>query len=422
MHEEIIRKREQLEGAQAHLKWLKATLPDTVESNRETISKAESRVAELEEEFNESIRIVNLIPEGKNAKETYLELQEKIKSIEKLNMNNFEEIVPELVAGETKPGETKPGETKPGDIPVSKDSIKILLDASTGFAQINRRMAGMNTSFSFDLEKLSSSKSAREIRKEFIEKFKEAEDKKYARKIRTLRRKLNPVVLELIKGYDDELDIIRQYINAVVTGKKDELPFDEYDIKLDDGIYITDKAFANLNRYAVRDNKNLGTDFKATPWYTLKKNLIKILPKKLPFVKKAMEALPKPAKESDQEALVKYAEAKGKRENNIEEVDLAHGSLSLKLEIAKRDYTVAKQKLGAATTETEKKQAEAELIDARKKVQQLRDEVVKTDRGPAGASSGYRKFVRKYQTPQPTAPTSVQQTNQPTTPERDTTR
>ena len=73
MHEEIIRKREQLEGAQAHLKWLKATLPDTVESNRETISKAESRVAELEEEFNESIRIVNLIPEGKNAKETYLE-------------------------------------------------------------------------------------------------------------------------------------------------------------------------------------------------------------------------------------------------------------------------------------------------------------------------------------------------------------
>ena len=104
LSEQIRKKREELEGARAQLKWLKAT----VSPNSDTIKQAEDKVIKLENEFNESIRTINLIPEDKTAKQVYIELQDKIKNVDALNMNNLEEIAPNL----TETTKTEPEETK----------------------------------------------------------------------------------------------------------------------------------------------------------------------------------------------------------------------------------------------------------------------------------------------------------------------
>ena len=92
MHENIKAKREALEGAKAQLNYLKATLPTNIDANKEKISEAEKRVEDLTIEFQESIRIINLVPDGKSPKDAYLEIQDQINDVKSLSMKNIEEI------------------------------------------------------------------------------------------------------------------------------------------------------------------------------------------------------------------------------------------------------------------------------------------------------------------------------------------
>ena len=287
-----------------------------------------------------------------------------------------EPVKPEPVkTGPINPGPTRRPTGTPLDIPISKDSIKILLDASPGLATIDRRKSGVLTQNSIDLEEIMNSKKEKEIRKNIVGQFKEDDDKEYAIKVNKLKKNINPAILNLLNKYDDGLDIIRDYIDAVEEGNKDKLPF-KYDIKLED-VIMTEKPFTILNRYAVRDNKNLGTDFKATQWYTFKK-ILSQFPTNTKFVQKWIGTLPEPFEEG-----TPYA--KRKRELEIHKTDK-------KYELAQEEVLKARETLANAKTPEEKEVAQKALIKAK-------DDVIKYNRGEKseGASKGsdFKKYLRE---------------------------
>ena len=104
---------------------------------------------------------------------------------------------------------------------------------------------------------------------------------------------MNPAVLKVLLE-EQEIDLTEAYISAVVNGDISKLPFDKYEINLEGDYNITDKTFRQLNRYALRDNKNLGTDFKAIPWYTVKK-FLSHLPGQKKLLNRWVDLLPEPS-------------------------------------------------------------------------------------------------------------------------------
>ena len=79
MHEEIKENRESLEGAKAHLEWLRLTFPETSEKKEEIISKAQDRVSTCQSKFDESIRVLNLVSGHRTPKEVFIHYYNKIR-------------------------------------------------------------------------------------------------------------------------------------------------------------------------------------------------------------------------------------------------------------------------------------------------------------------------------------------------------
>lgn len=282
---------------------------------------------------------------------------------------------------------------EPKNIPISKDTIKIELDANSGLAVLSRRINGMQYSVNRSLEKIFDRKEEKAIRKKVIERLIEQDKGDYAKSVKRLSRKLNPAVLELL--YDEEPELMEQYIEAVQMGDKEKLPFDKYNIKLNDGVTIDEKSFTRLNRYAVRDNKNLGTEFNATPWYTVKKALNKVFPKKLPFMKKWIGKLPEPAKLNDQEALIRYSQAKEKRDAIKEQSDEKNNLAKLGKEEINKIILEQKRILNDPNSSlADRTEAKKLLQEAQKNKTELRDAEVKNDRGAKGTSEGLRAALR----------------------------
>lgn len=282
---------------------------------------------------------------------------------------------------------------EPKNIPISKDTIKIELDANSGLAVLSRRIDGMEYHVNRSLEKIFDRKEEKAIRKKVIERLIEQDKGDYAKSVKRLSRKLNPAVLELL--CDEEPELMEQYIEAVQIGDKEKLPFDKYNIKLNDGVTIDEKSFTRLNRYAVRDNKNLGTEFNATPWYTVKKALNKVLPKKLPFMKKWIGELPEPAKLNDQEALIRYSQAKEKRDAIKEQSDEKNNLAKLGKEEINKIILEQKRILNDPNSSlADRTEAKKLLQEAQKNKTELRDAEVKNERGAKGTSEGLRAALR----------------------------
>ena len=173
------------------------------------------------------------------------------------------------------------------------NETNISIDAETGMVYCNRTINGMQYKTNYSLDKIFENK--KNIRKDlcrFLENFGE---KKTLALIKRHHRKMNPAVLKVLLE-EQEIELTEKYVEAVVNGDKSKLPFDEYTTNLEGNFSVTEKTFRELNRHALRDNKNLGTNFKATPWYTVKKFLTRIPGKKL-LASKWIGKLPEPISE-----------------------------------------------------------------------------------------------------------------------------
>ena len=114
--------------------------------------------------------------------------------------------------------------------------MKIMIDAATGLATLERRISGVSFSSHIPLEPLLNAKSKKEAIKLTIRRLKDdGSYKETIKSIKKQKRNLNPVVLELLNKNAIDLDTIIDYIMAVENGDKNDLPFDRYDIKLDGG-------------------------------------------------------------------------------------------------------------------------------------------------------------------------------------------
>ena len=136
-------------------------------------------------------------------------------------------------------------------------------------------------------------KDKKAIKKQLSEFLKRMGGKSAAKLLKMHSRKMNPAVLKVLLE-EQEIDLTEAYISAVVNGDISKLPFDKYEINLEGDYNITDKTFRQLNRYALRDNKNLGTDFKAITWYTVKK-FLSHLPGQKKLLNRWVDLLPEPS-------------------------------------------------------------------------------------------------------------------------------
>lgn len=103
--------------------------------------------------------------------------------------------------------------------------------------------------------------NTRKTNKNVKKQLKENGLKEYSREVNRLFRKLNPVVMKFLA--EENCTLLTEYIDAVKNKDIKSMPF-KYDIKLENAVGMDDKTYIKLNRQAIRDNKNLGTDFKGT--------------------------------------------------------------------------------------------------------------------------------------------------------------
>lgn len=256
---------------------------DNLTKLKEAQIQCQKYLSEIDEEYEKDVEETNEIIGNKTKKEKTetIETEEPKKEepkkeepeLQKAKSSIFEEV-----------------------FPINFDAVNVVLDVKEGTAKMERKVSKDSTiNVSLDLEKLMNSKNQRQIRRDVINRFKESGEGKYTRMVRRLNRKINPAVLALALEEDNSLDIIRKYIDAVKIGDKEALPF-KYNVNLDGERNISDKAFAKLNRYAVRDNKNLGTNFNAVEWYSVKNVLNKILPGKMRLGDRKTKLLSAPEK------------------------------------------------------------------------------------------------------------------------------
>ena len=177
-----------------------------------------------------------------------------------------EPIKPEPTKPEpTKPEPTKPEPTKPEPInpePVQrKDSVTI--DPKTGLAVFYEEINGKSNQIAaITLEE--ALKNPRSVRRETFKYIKqyveEKQGEKFEWKYRDFRR-LNPVLLKLFLKAERN-DLLSNYMKA--ANAEEELNF-EYnaDMELGESDAISDKILYRLNNQLLKDNNDLGTQFKA---------------------------------------------------------------------------------------------------------------------------------------------------------------
>ncbi len=105
----------------------------------------------------------------------------------------------------------------------------------------------------------------KEIRKEALEFLKsEFEDIKFSKRE---IRKVNPAILKILTKAEDKNTLLRM-LDAVQG--KGEFPIDEFEFNLENPLRVSDKTFKELNKYALKDNKILGSKFKTIPHLGIK--------------------------------------------------------------------------------------------------------------------------------------------------------
>ena len=179
---------------------------------------------------------------------------------------NPEPIKPEPTKPEPiKPEPIKPEPTKPEPInpePVQrKDSVTI--DPKTGLAVFYEEINGKSNQIAaITLEE--ALKNPRSVRRETFKYIKqyveEKQGEKFEWKYRDFRR-LNPVLLKLFLKAERN-DLLSNYMKA--ANAEEELNF-EYnaDMELGESDAISDKILYRLNNQLLKDNNDLGTQFKA---------------------------------------------------------------------------------------------------------------------------------------------------------------
>ena len=174
---------------------------------------------------------------------------------------NSEPVKPEP----TKPEPTKPEPIKPEPVnpePVQrKDSVTI--DPKTGLAVFYEEINGKSNQIAaITLEE--ALKNPRSVRRETFKYIKqyveEKQGEKFEWKYRDFRR-LNPVLLKLFLKAERN-DLLSNYMKA--ANAEEDLNF-EYnaDMELGESDAISDKILYRLNNQLLKDNNDLGTQFKA---------------------------------------------------------------------------------------------------------------------------------------------------------------
>ena len=189
------------------------------------------------------------------------------------------------------PVQDPPTPKPPVQDPPVIDELNVSIDAESGMVYCYRTENGQYYESNYSLDEAFKDKKA--IKKQLSEFLKRMGGKSAAKLLKMHSKKMNPAVLKVLLE-EQEIDLTEAYISAVVNGDISKLPFDKYEINLEGDYNITDKTFRQLNRYALRDNKNLGTDFKAIPWYTVKK-FLSHLPGQKKLLNRWVDLLPEPS-------------------------------------------------------------------------------------------------------------------------------
>ena len=187
-----------------------------------------------------------------------------------------EPIKPEPTKPEpTKPEPTKPEPTKPEPIkpeptkpePVNPEPVQrkdsVTIDPKTGLAVFYEEINGKSNQIAaITLEE--ALKNPRSVRRETFKYIKqyveEKQGEKFEWKYRDFRR-LNPVLLKLFLKAERN-DLLSNYMKA--ANAEEDLNF-EYnaDMELGESDAISDKILYRLNNQLLKDNNDLGTQFKA---------------------------------------------------------------------------------------------------------------------------------------------------------------
>ena len=194
---------------------------------------------------------------------------------------NSEPVNPEPINSEpVKPEPTKPEPIKPEPIkpePIKPEPIKpepvnpepvqrkdsVTIDPKTGLAVFYEEINGKSNQIAaITLEE--ALKNPRSVRRETFKYIKqyveEKQGEKFEWKYRDFRR-LNPVLLKLFLKAERN-DLLSNYIKA--ANAEEDLNF-EYnaDMELGESDAISDKILYRLNNQLLKDNNDLGTQFKA---------------------------------------------------------------------------------------------------------------------------------------------------------------
>ena len=170
----------------------------------------------------------------------------------------------------TKPEPIKPEPTKPEPIkpePVNPEPVQrkdsVTIDPKTGLAVFYEEINGKSNQIAaITLEE--ALKNPRSVRRETFKYIKqyveEKQGEKFEWKYRDFRR-LNPVLLKLFLKAERN-DLLSNYMKA--ANAEEDLNF-EYnaDMELGESDAISDKILYRLNNQLLKDNNDLGTQFKA---------------------------------------------------------------------------------------------------------------------------------------------------------------
>ena len=237
-----------------------------------------------------------------------------------------------------------------------EEKVSITLDAESGKVIFEKYFKDESGEIKHFIDKYLSIESTlnnrKKIMKGYRQYFKEHNQKDVAKLLKKLDKKLNPAMLRILFE-NQEPELFSNYIVAVRDGNKDLLSFD-YNINLENP-YLVDKSYINLNKQALIDNRNLGTDFNAVKNLKLK-TLLSKLPKNARFVQKWIGKLPQPNKVVREENMTddqkKLLEESEKRYKEIEKRDKYEAYMTAKKERMQKE---GRDMGGRGTTEEHKK-------------------------------------------------------------------
>lgn len=280
----------------------------------------------LNDEINKITDNLSKLKKAKTICEEYIaEIDNKYqKDVEEINKTINKEEQPEIPEQETQnqeaPVQTTPIQEQPEQDPLVQtmptqkepvqnppvqtqttqktselDEINVSINAESGTICCDRIENGQYYKSTYSLDE--AFKDKKNIKKQLSSFLNNMGGKSAAKLLKMHSRKMNPAVLKVLLEEQD-IDLTELYIISIVNGDISELPFNKYEINLEGNYNVTDKTFRQLNRYALRDNKNLGTDFKAIPWYTVKK-FLSHLPGQKRLLNRWTDLLPEPNENRD---------------------------------------------------------------------------------------------------------------------------